>query len=441
MKGVFYIGILLVEYISGFTIFLGACKTIDRIFRYPIKKYTVSSVFFALVHIAVVFVSLQTGYGVIIELTVIMYILIIWLFFTDKSLKSLLVSLTATIFSASVCYGASTVSTLADNLFGMDNITALTSDNFYIGILCNMIGYVAALVYIMFLSFIGKGKSEEQMSVWNMLALMLAAYLSSQFMFNIYYNENNYGRYQTIMLGYIGISAAVVLSAKSSESKFYSRISKINENYLNAQKKYYDSRQKSDTEIRRIKHDMKNHMICIKELCKKGKYEELEEYISGITDMLNESDKSIHVGNDIADAIINDKFSKAEKKGITLTVSGTLDTDYFAPIDVCTILSNLLDNAIEATEILNEDMRKIDISFKKNRHFILITVLNPSDVFVNTSHTDKLDKANHGFGIANVRRAVEKYGGEVSFNCTEEGEGYLFTAEAFLTREDSCFNS
>ena len=160
-----------------------------------------------------------------------------------------------------MCYGASTVSTLADNLFGMDNITALTSDNFYIGILCIMIGYVAALVYIMFLSFIGKGKSEEQMSVWNMLALMLAAYLSSQFMFNIYYNENNYGRYQTIMLGYIGISAAVVLSAKSSESKFYSRISKINENYLNAQKKYYDSRQKSDTEIRRIKHDMKNHMI------------------------------------------------------------------------------------------------------------------------------------------------------------------------------------
>ena len=72
MKGVFYIGILLVEYISGFTIFLGACKTIDRIFRYPIKKYTVSSV-------------LQTGYGVIIELTVIMYILIIWLFLRTKA--------------------------------------------------------------------------------------------------------------------------------------------------------------------------------------------------------------------------------------------------------------------------------------------------------------------------------------------------------------------
>ncbi len=79
-------------------------------------------------------------------------------------------------------------------------------------------------------------------------------------------------------------------------------------------------------------------MICMNELCKKKKYEELEQYISGITDMFNESDKSIHVGNDIADAIINDKFSKAERKWIMLTVSGTLGTDDFAPIDICTIL-------------------------------------------------------------------------------------------------------
>ena len=79
-------------------------------------------------------------------------------------------------------------------------------------------------------------------------------------------------------------------------------------------------------------------MICMNELCKKKKYEELEQYISGITDMFNESDKSIHVGNDIADAIINDKFSKAERKWIMLTVLGTLGTDDFAPIDICTIL-------------------------------------------------------------------------------------------------------
>lgn len=429
-----YLVIMLVEYVSGFTIFFGACKTIDRIFRYPIKKYTVLSMAFALIHLIVVFVSLEMGHGVMPEITVLIFAFVIWIFFTDRKLRSLIVSVTATIFAAYVCHGASSISFVFDKWIDLDTPSSVNSYELYIGVLCNMAGYFAALAYIMLIAFIGKGKSEEPLSIWNMLALALTAYLSCNYMMNAYYEEN-ISMYRTILLGYIGISAAVVLSVKSSESKFYSRISKINENYLNAQKKYYDSRRKSDTEIRRIKHDMKNHMICMNELCKKGKYEELENYISGITDMLNESDTSIHVGNDIADAIINDKLSKAAKKEITLTVSGTLDTDDFAPIDICTVLSNLLDNAIEATELLDESMRRVELSFKKNLHFIFISVSNPNDSFVNTSTTAKLDKENHGFGISNVKKAVGKYGGEVSFQCDESDEGYVFTAEVILPRK------
>ena len=388
---------------------------------------------FAFIHLILVFVSIQMGYGVIPEITVSIYAMLIWIFLTDRKLKSLFVSAAATIFAEYVCYGASTISYVFEHLLDLDNPTSINSYEFYMGILCNLAGYFAALCYITFIAFIGKGKSEEPLSMWNIIALTLTAYLSCTFMMSIYH-EDRINVYQTIIPGYIAMSAAVILSAKSSESRFYSRISKINENYLDAQKRYYDSRLRSDTEIRRIKHDMKNHMICINELCRKGKYEELEKYISGITDMLNESDKNIHVGNDIADAIINDKLSKAERKGIDFKVSGTLDTDSFAPIDVCTILSNLLDNAVEAAELLDEDMRRVELSFKKNMHFILISVSNPNYTFVDTSTTAKLDKENHGFGISNVKKAVYKYGGEVSFNCEESAEGYIFTAEVVLPK-------
>lgn len=425
--------IMITEYVSSFAIFLGACKTIERIFRYPIKKYNILSALFALIHPVVVFISLEMGIGIMSEITILIFSFIIWTFFTDKSLLSLLISLIATVFSSSVCYGASSVNIFLYDFLGLNGSVAGTATEFFLAIFCNMVGYFVALAYILLISYIGKGESDEPVSIWNMIALMVAALLSCSFMMNAYDENNNI--YQTVLLGYIGMSVSVALSMKSSESKFYSRISRVNANYLNAQKKYYDSRRKADNEIRRIKHDMKNHMICMNELCKKGEYDELENYISGIAEMLNESDKSIHVGNDIADAIINDKLAKAKRSDTKLTVSGTFDTTDFAPIDVCTILANLLDNAIEAVELLDISMHRIDLSFKRNEHFILITVSNPNDTFVDVSRTAKLDKANHGFGISNAKKSAEKYGGDIIFNCETIDDGYLFTAEVVLPRK------
>ena len=432
-KPIELICILVCEYLAGLMMFLGACKTIDRIFRYPIKKYTAKSFLFANVHLVLVYLFLCIHVGVDSWYTVIIFSFIIWFFLMEKNVKSLLVSLLASIFSDVVCYGASSIISYFYVWFDL-NGGSNSIYKFYLGVFGNTMGFFIALLYILFLGYIGKGKTDEPISVLNMFALLISVFLLSMIMTTVY-NIDIENRYQPLLIGYVGITAAVVLSLKSSESRFYSRISKVNENYLNAQTKYYDSRQRADHEIRRIKHDMKNHMICINELSKKGNYKELEKYISEITDLLKESDTNVHVGNDIADAIINEKLSKAKRSRINLSISGTFETSDYAPIDICTILANLLDNAIEATELLDESVRRISLSFKQNQHFFLITVTNPNDKLVDVSKTGKGDTVNHGFGISNAKKSAEKYGGEISFQCEESESGYIFTAEVVLPKK------
>ena len=78
----------------------------------------------------------------------------------------------------------------------------------------------------------------------------------------------------------------------------------MNESYLNAQKDYYAMKQTSDTEIRRMRHDMKNHLICIRDLAANGRYDELADYIGELSEAVNDADRLIHTGSGIIDAIV-----------------------------------------------------------------------------------------------------------------------------------------
>ena len=428
MKLILLLEAILSEYILGFAVIFGACQTLDKIFRYQIKKYVLFSLTVPLIHAVTIIPGLITGAGINSELMIIVYTAMMWLILTDRKFKSLAACIASVFFSFTAAYGITySLSSVFTNVFFNEDL------NIYFGILIGLAAHLITIVFIvLFIGFIGKNKVSEPLSVWNMFVIAFVSGFSNSIMMNSVMNDEI--AYTGIYLGVIAISSAVVISVKNSEKNFYSRISRVNENYLNAQKEYYDSRQSSETEIRRLKHDMKNHLICIRELSLKKKYRELENYISALSEVLEETDKSLHTGNDIADAIVNDKLSKADSENITLTVSGTIENLEIAPIDMCTVISNLLDNAIEAEEKLPEEKRRIELSFKQNLHFILITVTNPTLHMVKTDETLKSDKKSHGFGISNIRKAVEKYGGEVSFSCEQEEVDYMFCAEIIFPK-------
>src|SRR5699024_8397577 len=126
----------------------------------------------------------------------------------------------------------------------------------------------------------------------------------------------------------------------------------------------------------------------------------------------------IDTGNDFLNSIINEKYKEAASKGIEFDVQIDFSNiSFIAPIDICTLFSNAIDNAIEACEkITNQGQKGMRIKARKIRNFLTIAFENTNGekLLIENEEivTTKKDKQNHGFGLNNIKRAVEKYEGE-----------------------------
>jgi hypothetical protein len=211
-----------------------------------------------------------------------------------------------------------------------------------------------------------------------------------------------------------------------------------NEEYIEAEAKFFELSAKADTEIRAMRHDMKNNVQVLMLLLENGEYDRMRDYLEEMGGNLTAADVSSHTGNTIADAIIADKKRKASEADAELVVSGVISGVEFTPVDLCKILANILDNAIEA--VSNEELagvdpefKKIELIFKRTDKFFMISLANPClscPVIVDGQiETHKNDKKNHGFGLINAKEAAANYGGELSVECEPKSGGFVFRTE------------
>lgn len=212
----------------------------------------------------------------------------------------------------------------------------------------------------------------------------------------------------------------------------------VNEELVASQAKFFETTAKSDNEIRAMRHDMRNNIQVLKLLLENGDYDKMREYLDEMGDNLVSADVSAHTGDTIADAIIADKTAKAEDCGVKLKCSGKITGVEISPVDMCKILANLLDNAIEAASVpelseIGDSLRTIELQFRKTDNFFMISVTNPCAVAPEINdgkiQTSKKDRKNHGFGIHNIENAASGYGGELTVDCEEKPYGFLFRAE------------
>lgn len=251
----------------------------------------------------------------------------------------------------------------------------------------------------------------------------------------------SYKRY--IILGCIFIAIMIIVTTilmtmESANASFYKAVAELNEHYLEAQLKHFKSFQETQQETRRIRHDMKNHIICMNDLLERGENEKLSEYLKELTDITQHIDKELHIGNDIADAIINEKYVTAKSKGVQINLEGSLaGIDSIAPIDLCTIFANALDNALEAVTAPGITKPFITINIKRNKKFLFLSFLNPClqklPLQNGSLKTTKNDTINHGFGLNNIHIAVEKYNGDMKCSIlSSEDNQRLFNLEIML---------
>jgi sensor histidine kinase regulating citrate/malate metabolism len=113
-------------------------------------------------------------------------------------------------------------------------------------------------------------------------------------------------------------------------------------------------------------------------------------------------------------AVINKYREKIEEKGIRFICIGKFPEEIgnISDVDICTILSNLLKNALEAAVLYDGALeKKIQLLIQWYNTEILLKITNPSNAVGDLSGTSKADKKNHGIGLQNVKDAVEKYHG------------------------------
>lgn len=178
-----------------------------------------------------------------------------------------------------------------------------------------------------------------------------------------------------------------------------------------------NKKRKDMEEVRRTKHDIKNNMIYLQELLRLNPQEAekyLREYMGDVMEGKDEISKS---GNFPVDALLNYKNSIAKKKNVKIRLEQSIPiTLPYKSSDICSILGNLLDNAIEAAE--NSENKEIDVRIVYVKNKLKITVKNyytgkiKKDTNGNFIST-KGDTKNHGIGLKSVIQTVNSYDGYI----------------------------
>ena len=198
----------------------------------------------------------------------------------------------------------------------------------------------------------------------------------------------------------------------------------VEEQQVKAMKKRLEEAENFYGSIRKVRHEMKNHMANIKGLAGAGEYGEIEDYVRRMDETMQELEYKYVTGNAVTDVIINDKWRRAEKAGIRFDA----DFRYGGEIpvfDMGIILNNLLDNAIEACEKLEIGKGFVRLSLKRKKQFLILCVENSFDGAVPISKCSPLPPTTkqsilpgiiteHGIGLENVRDVAERYFGGVN---------------------------
>jgi len=198
-------------------------------------------------------------------------------------------------------------------------------------------------------------------------------------------------------------------------------LAKIQISYLKTQLDAMQDLQLQETEISKKRHDLKKHMAIIETLAEDGNYKELKKYTSELADSFPVAKKPIS-GNNIADIIISKRMEIAMQKGIDFKFNGSLSGISGMPApDICSLLSNALDNAIEACENVENPYLYVDANSTK--YFTSVSVRNPvivkRHIHGNKISSTKKDKKSHGYGITIMQEIANKYHGKCLISCSQ----------------------
>lgn len=196
-------------------------------------------------------------------------------------------------------------------------------------------------------------------------------------------------------------------------------------------RKYCDEVESMYTKMRGWRHDYHNHIQALQASMALENYDEVNAYLRQLNDDLTNVDTTVKTGRVMVDAILNGKMNIAAQNKIAVNAKAKIPEGVpVTDVDLCVIIGNLLDNAVEENKKLPEEDRFLRIYLgQKNTQFYL--------AFTNAAGKKREKQgtlfgsskgADHGFGLARVESIVKKYGGLFSADSEDGG----FTAEILI---------
>lgn len=218
----------------------------------------------------------------------------------------------------------------------------------------------------------------------------------------------------------IAFPVIVLISTANTHLK---NLTKNYEQQIEAQALHYSELSRSNLEMRKFRHDLKNIKIGVGKFINEGRYNEALTMLE-LADTPSSPLLAFDTGNGIVDALLADKQKKADSSNIKIDFSGAVPTDSITATDLCVIFGNTIDNAMEACGKLDDSTdKRIKVECKCNSGFMFVNMSNPVDKPVaiksNKIKTTKADKSLHGFGLYSLDKVVKKHNGEMKLSCDD----------------------
>jgi two-component system, LytTR family, sensor histidine kinase AgrC len=201
---------------------------------------------------------------------------------------------------------------------------------------------------------------------------------------------------------------------------------------------HIEEKEHSMQEFHKARHDLKNQLIYLLQLSENKNYIELEQFLENLIEKAPFDGLTIaKTDNSIVDALVNYKYTIVRRFGIDFTVKLEIPMQLpFDSADLCIILGNALDNALEANIRSKIGRRYIKLIMRMDINNLVIVVENSFDGHINRNKkgkmlTVKTDRINHGMGLDSIQKSVNKYHGIMKTSFTE----WVFSLEILLYKE------
>lgn len=273
---------------------------------------------------------------------------------------------------------------------------------------------------ILFYIIKSKNKKKYEFIIYKKALLLFLFSIMSLliFLFNLTLNEQNHLKDLDILFILIIIIAIVLSVCSLIVSYIKLEIENYNFKYRqelnNVEYKYYLLRVQNDVDIRTMKHDLKNNLLCLKFILENNKVDDAITYINELYNSSPLSSLEL-TDNVILNALLNVKIS--DNPEVKFVTNINVEDINLKDTDLSTLFGNLLDNAVEAVKEVSD--KTINTTIKDTEEVVFMCISN-SYKNLKVDHNNKLltlkkDKKQHGLGMSSIENIVLKYGGEMSY--------------------------